>query len=76
MPQLTQNNAKSAVDCLRRTNPDRRFSSSILMILIEDCRESRTERVNNNKNIIELVIGDIVMTQTAVQSDPSTNKIS
>ena len=34
------------------------------------------ERVNNNKNIVEFIIGDIVMARTAVQSDASTNKVA
>ena len=34
------------------------------------------ERVNNNKNIVELIVGDIVMARTAVQSDASTIKVA
>ena len=58
---------------LRITDFNRRISSSILKTLIEDCREAHDERVNNNKNIVELVVGDIVMARTAVQSDEPMN---
>ena len=67
---------QSIVDCLRLTDSNRRFSSSVLKILIEDRREAHAERVNNDKNVIELVDVDIVMTRTAVQSDASTNKVA
>ena len=76
LPQLTQNNAQSAVDVLRLTDTNRHFSSSILKILMEDHREAHAERVNNNKNIVELVVGDIVIARTAVQSDAFTNKVA
>ena len=76
LPQLTQNNARSAVDFLRLTGSNRRFSSSILKIFIEDCREDHAERVNYNKNISQLVVGDIVIARTAVQSDAFTNKVA
>ena len=74
LPQLTQNNAQSAVDFIRQTDSNRRFSSVILKILIEDLRDAHAERVNNNKNIVDLVLGDIVMTRTAIHSDASLKK--
>ena len=37
--------------------------------------EAHAERVSNNKNIVELVVGDIVVVGTALQSDSSTNKV-
>ena len=49
LPQLTQNIAQSTIDYLRLTDSNRRFSSSILKILIEDRRTMHAERVNNNK---------------------------
>ena len=74
-PQLTQNNAQFAFDFLRHTDSNRRFSSSILKILIEDRREAHTERVNNNRNIVELAVGYIVMVNTTIQSNASTNRV-
>ena len=47
-----------------------------MKIVIEDRREAHAERVNNNRHIVELVIGDIVMVRTAIQSDASTNKVA
>ena len=76
LPQLTYNNAQSAVVFLRLTNSNHRFSSSSLEILIEDRCEDHAERVNNNNNIVELVVGNIVLVRTTVQSDASTNKVS
>ena len=61
---------------LRITDFNRRISSSILKTLIEDRREAHDERVNNNKNIVDLVLGDIVMASTLVQNDTSTNKVA
>ena len=61
---------------LRITDFNRRISSSILKTLIEDRREAHDERVNNNKNIVNLVLGDIVMASTLVQNDASTNKVA
>ena len=76
LSQLTQNNKHYAVDCLRLTDSNHRFSSSILKILIENRREAYAERVNNDKTIVELVIGDIVMTRTDIQSDTFSNKVA
>ena len=61
---------------MRLTDSNRRFSSSILKILIEDRQNMHAERVNNNKNIVELIVGDIVMARTSIQSDPTTNKVA
>ena len=45
-------------------------------MLIKDRRFIHAERVNNIKNIVELIVGDIVMARTTVQSDVSTNKVA
>ena len=74
LPQLTQNNAQSAVDFLRLTDSNRRFSSAILKILIEDRRDAHSERVNNNKNIVNLVVGDIVMAKLLFTVMPPRTK--
>ena len=47
-----------------------------MKILIEDRRAAHVERVKSNKNIAELVVGDIVMTRTTIQSDVSKNKVA
>ena len=75
LPQRTQNNTQSTIDCLNFTDSNRRFSSSILKLFIEDRRATYAELVNNNKHIFELVVGDMVMTRTAIQSDVSTNRV-
>ena len=76
LPQLTQNNAQSTIDYVRLTDSNRRLSSSILKVLIEDRWAMHAERVNNNTNIVELTVGDIVMARTAVQSDASIIKVA
>ena len=76
LPQLTHNNAQSAVDFLRLTDSNCRFSFFILKVWIEDRRVAHAERVNSNKNIVELVVDDIVIARTAFQSNASTNKVA
>ena len=76
VPQLTQNNDQSTIDYLRLADSNRRFSSSILKILIDDRRTIHAERVNNNKNIFDFIVGDIVMVRTAVQSNATINKVA
>ena len=49
LPQLTRNNTQTNIDYLRLTDSNRRFSSSILKLLIEDRRTVHAERVNNIK---------------------------
>ena len=61
LPQLTQNNDQSIIDDLILIYSSRRFSSSILKLLIEDRPTAHAERFNNNTNVVELVVGDIVM---------------
>ena len=39
---------------------------SILKLLIEYRRTVHAECVNNNKNVVELVVGDIVMARTTI----------
>ena len=74
--QLTQNNTQSTIDYLRLTDSDRSLSSSILKLLIEDCRTIHAERVNSNKRVVELFVGDIVMVRTAIENNASTNEIA
>ena len=46
------------------------------IILIEDRREAGDGQVNNNRNIVELIVGDIVMTRTTIQSVISLTKVA
>ena len=66
LSQLTQKNAQLAIDFLRLTNSNCRFSSFTLKIWIEHCREAHAKRINNNRNIVELVVDDIIMARTAI----------
>ena len=61
---------------MRLTNSNRCFSSSNLKLLIEDCRTNHAEQVNNNKNVVELVVGDIFMAMSSIQSDASSNRVA
>ena len=75
VPKLIQNNAHTTLDYFNFTNSRRHFSSSILKILIEDRWTSHTERINNNKILVILKTGDIVMARTTIQSDLAKTKI-
>ena len=66
---------QSVNNYLRLTDPNRRFSYSILKILTEDRRAVHTERINNNQNIVQLIAGVIVMVRSAVQNDAFKNKV-
>ena len=74
--QLTKNNAQAVINYLHLTESNRHFSSALLKILIEDLRRDNTERINNNRNIVLLVSGDIFMVRTIIQSDASKNKFA
>ena len=64
--KLIQNNVHTTLDYLNFTNSRRHFASSVLKILIEDCRTAHAERINNSKNLVLLNAGDIVMARTAI----------
>ena len=61
---------------MRLTDTNRRFSPSILNLLIEDSHTAHVERVNNNNKFVVLIVGDIVMTRTVIQSNLSTNRVA
>jgi len=73
---LTQNNGQAVLYYLKLADSSRHFSTSILKILIEDCRTAHAERINNNINIVILKPGDIVAARTAIQSDKKKEKIA
>ena len=68
--------AVAALDYLKLTDSSRHFSSSILKILIEDRRTAHAERINNNRNVIILEHGDVVMARTAIQSNKQKKKVA
>ena len=74
VPKLVQNNANTALGYLKLTDFPRNFSSSILIILIEDRRIVHAERINNSRNLVVLQASDIVIFRTAIQSNLSKNK--
>ena len=75
LPKLTQNNGQTALDYLKITDSSRHFSSSLLNMLIEDHRIARIECINNNRNLIGLAAGDIVMARTSIQRDQNKKKV-
>ena len=75
LPKLTDNRANSVVEYLRLTDKDRIFSTEILKILIEDRRTAHRDRINNNRNVVTLLLGDVVMTRREVMSDKAKNKV-
>ena len=66
LPKLAHNSDQAALDYLKLTGSSRHFSFSILKILIEDRRTAHTERINNNRNVLVLEPGDIVMARRAI----------
>ena len=75
LPVLVTNNAYSVISYLRLVDTNRHFATVIFKILIEDRRDTHAERINNNRNIVLMRPGDIVMARTAVQSDKSKDKV-
>ena len=45
-------------------------------MLIEDRRTAHIERINNSRNFVAFQAGDIVMDQTAIQSNLAKNKVA
>ena len=76
LPKLAHNSGQAAMDFFQLTESSRHFSSSILKILIEDRRTSHAERINNNRNIVVLEPGDIVIARTAIQSNKQKEKVA
>ena len=75
LPKLTDNQANSVLEYLRLTDKDRIFSTEILKILIEDIRTIHRDRINNQRNIVMLLRGSVVMDQREVMSEKSKNKV-
>ena len=76
LPELVTNNADSVISYLRLTDTTRHFATTILKILIEDRRDTHADHINHSRNIVLMQPGDLVMAQTAVQSDKSKAKVA
>ena len=76
LPKLAHNSGQAALDFLKLTDSSCHFSSSILKILIEDRRTAHAERINNNRNVVVLEPGGIVMARTAIQSNKRKEKVA
>lgn len=61
-PKITQKNSQIILNYLKRTNSSYHFSSTILKVLIED----HVDLVNNNRSLVNLKLGNIVITQTTI----------
>ena len=75
LPKLTDNQANSVVEYLRLTDKDRIFSTEILKILIENKRTTNRDRINNQRNVVTLLRGDVIMARREVMSERSKNKV-
>ena len=64
------------MDYFKLTDSSRHLSSSILKILIEDRRTAHAERINNNRNVVVLEPGGIVMARTVIQSNKRKEKVA
>ena len=74
--KLAHNSGQAALDYLKLSESSRHFSSSILKILIEDRRTAHVERIINNRNVVVLEPGDIVMARTAIQSNKQKERVA
>ena len=68
LSKLMHNEGQAALDYLKLTESSRHFSTSIMKIFIEDRRTVHAEHIYNNRNLVILNTGDIVMARTAIQS--------
>ena len=66
LTKLAHNSSQAALNYLKQIDSSRHLSSSILKILIEDRRTAHAECINNNRNVVVLEPGDIVMARTAI----------
>ena len=76
LPSLVTNNADSFISYLRLTDTNRHIVTAILKIPIEDQRDTHAKRINNNRNMVSMRPGDLVMTRTAVQRDNSKDRVA
>ena len=76
MPKLVQNNANVVLDYLKLVDSSRNLSSSIIEILIKDCRTAHDKRIDNSETLVDLYTGDIVMVRIAIQSYLSKNEFA
>ena len=74
-PLLTSNQADSVVKYLCLTHSSKHSATEILKRLIEDRRTVYHDRINNHRNIVSFVVGDVVMARREVQSNTSINKV-
>ena len=66
LPKLTHNNGQVVLEYLKLTDSSCHFPSFILKLLIEDRRTTHAKRINNNRNLVVLAPGDIVMARTVI----------
>ena len=69
LPKLIENQANSTVEYLCLTDKYRIFATDILKILTEYRRTTHRDRISNNRNIVTLLSGDIIMERREVLSD-------
>ena len=61
LPVPIDDDGKATVSYIRKINKDARFTSKLVMWLVEERRERHRERVNQNRNIIVYKVNDMVM---------------
>ena len=75
-PKLIDNQANSVLEYLRLTDKDKIFATEILKLLVEDRCIAHHDRINNNRNIVALQQGDVVMARREVFSDKAKHRVS
>ena len=76
MSKLVHNDANAILDYLKLTDPSRNLSSSVLKKIIEDRRIAHAKRIHNARNRVVLYTDDIVMAQSAIQSNLFNHKVA
>ena len=76
LPPLTYNIAESVISYLPLTDFNCFFISEFLKILMEDRKTSHAKRINNNRNVVTIHPGYLVMTRTATQKDKVKDKVT
>ena len=76
LPLIVYNNTESVISYLHLAEPNHFFASETLKILVEDRKTAHAERIKNNRNIVTMHHGDLVMVLTAIQSVKDKDKVA
>ena len=76
LPLIVYYNPESVISYLHLAEPNHFFASKTLKILVEDRKTAHAERIKNNRNIVTMHHGDLVIVLTAIQSVKDKDKVA